>query len=211
MDDQISLPGFGGAKPPFKPEVVSRRGRSATHYSLFLAIVPQSVDAQRLGPLATALRRQHDLGGKQLQPEHLHITLHEFKDFDRTFAQEVVDAAVAAAASVVCPPLPIVFDRACSFNNLRSEKSAFVLRCDAPSDLRVAKLRQALSVVLRGAGLDPKPSSTPHMTMLYDQRIIPEHPIEPIRWTATRFALILSHVGVGHHQWIGCWDLVDRP
>lgn len=116
---------------------------------------------------------------------------------------------MTAAAGVVCPLLPVVFDRACSFNNRGSDKSAFVLRCDAPSDSAVARLRQALRVALGGVGLDPKPSRTPHMTMRYDQRAISEHPIEPICWIARRFALILSHVGLEYHQWIGCWNLSD--
>jgi 2'-5' RNA ligase len=43
--------------------------------------------------------------------------------------------------------------------------------------------------------------------MLYDRKLVAEHPIQPIRWTATRFALILSHAGLGHHQWIKEWNL----
>ncbi len=114
----------------------------------------------------------------------------------------------AAADGIACPPLPIVFDRACSFRNLADpDNNAFVLRCDARSDATVARLRQTLALALRRSGLHPKPSSTPHMTMLYDQQVIPEHPIEPICWTATRFALILSHRGLRHHEWLGHWQL----
>lgn len=46
----------------------------------------------------------------------------------------------------------------------------------------------------------PEPSRTPHMTLLYDSQAIAEVRIEPICWKATRFALILSLVGLGHHQ-----------
>jgi hypothetical protein len=28
---------------------------------------------------------------------------------------------------------------------------------------------------------------------------------------ASRLPLILSHVGLGHHQWIEQWALADRP
>ncbi len=45
------------------------------------------------------------------------------------------------------------------------------------------------------------------MTMLYDPLVILEHSVEPIGWTATRFALILSHHGLGHHEWLGQWQL----
>ena len=49
------------------------------------------------------------------------------------------------------------------------------------------------------------------MTLMYDDKHhSAEHPIEPIHWTATHFALILSHVGLGHHQRIAEWALTDR-
>ena len=78
------------------------------------------------------------------------------------------------------------------------------------SDAAVARLRQSLAVALRNAGLQSEPSRTPHMTMLYDRRHIAEHAIEPIPWTATRFALIVSHVGLAHHQLIDQWVLAGR-
>lgn len=45
------------------------------------------------------------------------------------------------------------------------------------------------------------------MTMLYDNRVIEEHALEPIRWTATEFVLVLSHLGKTHHQWLARWPL----
>jgi 2'-5' RNA ligase len=46
------------------------------------------------------------------------------------------------------------------------------------------------------------------MTMMYGvRRAVPEQTIEPIAWTADRFALVLSHVGATHHQWIRQWPL----
>lgn len=72
----------------------------------------------------------------------------------------------------------------------------------------MAKLQQALSLALRRAGLlQANPTNTPNMTMLYDQRVVPAHAIQPLRWKATRFALILSHQGRTHHEWIAQWQL----
>jgi 2'-5' RNA ligase len=85
------------------------------------------------------------------------------------------------------------------------------LRCNPDGDAAIARLRQSLAVALRRTGLHPDASRTPHMTMLYDPRHVAQHAIEPICWTATRFALILSHVGLGHHQWVAEWPLDTRP
>ena len=207
MPEQLSLPGLDATAPPFRPDAVPTRGGRLQGYTLFLAIVPQSEDADRLARAAADLRNQHELDGTPLSPGRLHITLHAIAGFIDTIPQAVVDAAIAASAGVVCPPLPIVFDHVLSF----TDNNAFVLRCNPGSDTAIARLRQSLALALRRAGLRPEPSRTPHMTMLYDPHHITQHAIEPICWTATRFALILSHVGIGHHQWIAQWALADPP
>lgn len=207
MPKQMSLPGLVAAVPPFKPDVVRSRGAGPRRYTLLLAIFPKSEDAHRLARFATGLRDQHGLDGTALSPERLHITLHAVAGFIDVIPQDVVDAAIAASASVACPQIPITFDRALSF----PDSDAFVLLCDPHSDRALTRLRQSLALALRRAGLDPQPSRTPHMSLLYDTRHITEHAIEPVCWTATRFALILSHVGVGHHQWIAQWTLTTGP
>lgn len=207
MPEQLSLPGLDATAPPFRPDAIPNRGGKLQGYTLFLAIFPRSEDAHRLARAAADLRSQHELDGKRLPPGRLHITLHAIAGVIDTIPQAVVDAAIAASSRVVCPPLPIVFDHVLSF----TDSNAFVLRCDPGSDAAIARLRQSLALALRRAGLHPEPSGTPHMTMLYDPHHISQHAIEPICWTATRFALILSHVGIGHHQWIAQWALADLP
>jgi RNA 2',3'-cyclic 3'-phosphodiesterase len=170
-----------------------------------LAIFPRFEDARRLARAAADLHSQHDLDGPLLSPGRLHITLHAIAGLSDNMPQAVVDAAIAASSRVVSPSLPIVFDHVLSF----TDSNAFVLRCNPGSDAAIARLRQSLALALRRAGLHPEPSDTPHMTMLYDPRHISQHAIELICWTATGFALILSHVGIHHHQWISRWGLAD--
>jgi RNA 2',3'-cyclic 3'-phosphodiesterase len=71
----------------------------------------------------------------------------------------------------------------------------------------VSQLGQALGLALKRAGLLSQPSGKPHMTMLYDERVIAEHAIEPIRWTASEFVLVLSHLGKTRHDWLARWPL----
>lgn len=158
-----------------------------------------------LRTLLTARAIGTDCSVRGSSPERLHVTLHDIAHFRYTLPQTVIDATKAAAASVSCPPLPLVYDRALSF----SHNNAFVLRCDRKSDVAVARLRNPLKTALQHAGLHPEPSGTPHMTLLYDARHIAEHSITPISWVATRFALIVSHVGLTHHQWLAEWPLAD--
>ena len=207
MPKQLSLPGLDETAAPFRPDLIPSRGGKLKGYTLFLAIFPNPEDAHRLARVAADLHSQHALHGTPLAPGRLHITLHTIAGFIDTIPQATVDAAIAAATHVVCRRLPIVFDHVLSF----TDSNAFVMRCNPDSDAAVARLRQSLALPLRRAGLRPEPSGTPHMTLLYDPHHITQHAIEPICWTATRFALILSHVGIGHHQWIAEWTLGDHP
>lgn len=205
MTGQSSLPGL--ALPPawFEPAVIRPGYGGPRAYKLFLAIFPDADVLRSLAPITADLCEQSGLDTKRVvRPDRLHITLHTIGDYIDQIPLEEVDASLAAANGVVCPPLPIVFDHALSFHR----SNAYVLRCDARSDATIARLRRPLTRSLKNVGLKPTPSETPHMTMQYSaNRIVAEHPIPPVAWTATRFALILSHVGLTHHQWISQWSL----
>ncbi|TAK82644.1 MAG: hypothetical protein EPO09_21520 [Aquabacterium sp.] len=206
MPQQLSLPGLQAwpecfdLDPPAQPGMPQR-------YKLFFGLFLPQDQAQRLADGVDALRLQHGLIGEPIALARLHITLHVVTDLHHTIPLAMVEAARAAARTVDCPPLHIVFDQALSFQ----PNQAFVLRCDACSDAAIARLRQTLTLALRRVGLRTAPSRTPHMTLLYNARSIPTQHIEPpLRWTAHEFALVLSHTGRTHHQWIDRWPLVDH-
>lgn len=210
MLNQLDLHGSGdGASPElFQPEQIPHGNGELFGYNLFLAIVPDEADSQRIGLAGADLRTQDGLRGRHLQDRHLLMTLHAVAGYRRDIPLQDIEAAKAAAASVRCARFNIRFDRVGSFSNRGNpQNNAFVLRCDTSSETSIGLLRQQLAVALRRSGLRPKPTATPHMPLLYDRKVAPEHAIEPIQMTATRFALILSHVGLGHHQWLGEWRL----
>ncbi|MCM5678220.1 hypothetical protein M8A51_01600 [Schlegelella sp. S2-27] len=206
LPPQGSLPGFDTPSDLFDLDGADEVRGHRKGYLLFFAIFPDAADAHRIAAAASDMRIGHGLNGSLLLPERLHLTLHAVASFSTLVPRFIVDAACAAARSVACAPLSVTFDRAMSF----AGSKAFVLRSDAASDQGIAYLRHSLTVALRRAGLRPRASHTPHMTLLYDTRRIPEHGIEPMRWTATRYALILSHVGATHHQWVDQWPLDGR-
>jgi RNA 2',3'-cyclic 3'-phosphodiesterase len=49
--------------------------------------------------------------------------------------------------------------------------------------------------------------STPHVTLLYDKRVIDEQPIEPISWTVREFVLVRSLHGQSRHIDVARWQL----
>ena len=192
----------------FQPDAVPDPSGKLSGYNLFLAIFPPPEVAHHVGMLGADLLSRFGMRGQRLQEHHLHMTLHAVAWYDQQIPLQEIEAAKAASAGVRCPPFPITFDRAGSFHNRGNPgNNAFVLRCDARSEASIARLRQQLAVALRRSGLRPKPTATPHMTLLYDRTIVEEQPIEAVQWTALRFALVLSHVGLGHHQRLGEWQL----
>ncbi len=187
----------------FELDHVPAGPRQLTGYKLFLALFPNMDDVPRLERLAAGLRLDQGLEGNCLAPDRLHVTLQTIANFPDAVPQIYVDAARAAAARVDGPPIPVVFDHVMSY----AQSEAFVLRCNAESDVRIAALRQSMHTALRRAGLRPHQTRQPHMTLLYDRNLIAQRPIEPFQWTATRVVFVISHVGLHHHQWVAQWAL----
>lgn len=181
----------------------------ARRLSLFLALCPPTDLGSALVVQAEALRVRHGLKGKPLTADLLHVSLHALGDFFGAVPQTHVEAASAAMAHVAHRPLHLCFDRALSFAG-QARTSPYVLRCHPESDAAIAELRQHLALALKRFALSPQPSRTPHLTLLYDEHRVAEHAIEPIAWTATDFALVLSHVGRTRHECLARWPLTGE-
>jgi RNA 2',3'-cyclic 3'-phosphodiesterase len=192
MPEQLLLPGI---EVPARPTD-----------RLFFALQPDAETAQRVAALAQTLREQQGLKGKPLKTQHFHVTLHFLGDH-LELPEAVVRAACEAAACVAQPPFQMVFDRVASFHNKR-RLQPLVLRCgDEPSP--VMALRQTLADALKQVGLARLVDTrfTPHLTLLYDARLVPSQAIEPIAWTASEFVLIHSLIGKTRHIPLGRWPL----
>ena len=190
--DQSDL--FGSDEPA--PQPAAEAGRQ----SLFYALIPPPAVTEQVVALTAELRARHGLKGKPLLPQHLHVTLVSAADLPDGMPPEYIEAAQAAAASMRHPPLDVVFDRALSFPN-----GAFVL--SGAGSAGVHSYARLLRESLKRFGLKPEPASAPHMTLLYGRQRVDEHAIEPVRWTAASFSLVLSHVGKKQHDPLGAWPL----
>jgi RNA 2',3'-cyclic 3'-phosphodiesterase len=172
--------------------VARAKQRQAATDRLFLAIVPPPDVAQQIADLARRLRVGHDLTGKPLDAEHFHVTLCHVGD-GIGLPPEVVATTMERAAGVAMPSFKVAFDRVMSFNN-----GAFVLRGD-DSVIGLEVLQQRLS-----DALDSRPGLarryTPHLTLLRDSHIVPEHDIEPIEWTVKDVVFVHSLLGKTTHR-----------
>jgi 2'-5' RNA ligase len=149
---------------------------------------------------------RHRFRGRVQPAQLLHVSLAHVGHFTDV-PDDIVIAARTAGSSVQCAPFEVCFDRAVGFNNPRG--SPVVLRC-SHGDSGFARLMRGIAMAMPGAGLRTKAliGSTPHVTLVYDGRAIPETLLrEPVRWTVREFVLVRSLYGRGRHVHLGRWAL----
>jgi len=173
---------------------------------LFFAIYPNSSTATEIAHLAQRLRKDHALKGNQLASDRFHVTLHHLGDHEG-LPPSLVAAAQEAAAAISESSFEVTFDTVMSFST-RTRKRPFVLR-GGKGVVALIAFQQAVGMAMRKAGLGRWVDTqfTPHMTLLYDERVVGNQIIEPVSWTVHEFVLVHSLLGRTQHIPLGRWPL----
>lgn len=189
MDDQLSLPRLS-AQPTDR---------------LFFAIFPPAEVAKRIEKIQRGLRAKHQLSGRLIAVDRLHVTLCHLGDYAGPPA-DVLRKAGEAADRLAAPPFEVMFDRAGSFSG-RPRNRPLVLG-GGEGVAGVEALQRALHEAMKRSGLGgwARPY-TPHMTLLYDHRGVAVQAIEPVRWAVTEVTLVHSLLGRTQHVHLGRWAL----
>ncbi len=160
---------------------------------LFFAIFPDAGTAARIAQLRQELRLELGLQGKPLASERLHATLHPVGDY-AGLPQDIVVRAGDVASTVAMPPFTVAFDGAESFRG-RPGHRPFVLR-GGDGVVGLMMLQQRLGLAMAGAGLGRyAPHYTPHVTLLYGDRLVADRPIDTVSWAVREFVLVHSLLG----------------
>jgi RNA 2',3'-cyclic 3'-phosphodiesterase len=185
LEQQLSLPGLAPS-----PELDF----------LFFALLPSAEDALQIVSLRERLLVERGLTGQSIIAERFHLSLHTVGAW-HGLSRAAVTAAKEVGASFSKPRFEIVFDRAMSFAGNR----AFVLR--AKSEAPFTSFHHALGIEMKKAGIGRSVTSrfTPHMTLLYGDRMVTERSIEPIHWTVREFVLVQSLRGRGRSRHTFLW------
>jgi 2'-5' RNA ligase len=170
---------------------------------LFFGLFPDAAAALQLKRTAQQLGIRHRLGGRLIATERFHVSLLGFGEH-AGLPQSLVAKLVDAAMTISMPSFDVTFDRAISF--LGSPRP--LVLCGDRGIAELAAFQRALCSAVRKIGLARvKPRYTPHVTLLYDERGIDEHAIEPIGWTVHEFALVHSLRGRSRYFALGRWPL----
>jgi 2'-5' RNA ligase len=79
--------------------------------------------------------------------------------------------------------------------------------CGADGVERLIEFRDELAGQMRRAGFRVPRSYTPHMTLLWGDRCVGDHPMPPVGWMVRDFVLIRSLIGQSRHVELGRWCL----
>jgi len=174
---------------------------------VFFALVPPRESCPAIIELAKRCRADLGLRGAVFAPGRFHVSLHGFGPYSG-LPGDVVAMARTAAASISASVFDVVFDRVVSFWTKRPRRP-FVLRAGGDV-VALSAFHRTLGLALTRSGLSRVNSHfTPHMTLLYDRVLVPEHEIETMRWTVREFVLIHSLQGQTRYIELGRWPLQD--
>jgi 2'-5' RNA ligase len=155
---------------------------------LFLAAVPDARTAATIHHRAGILRRAHNLEGRLINANCLHVSLF----FLGGLPEQSLHKACEAAANVRMKPFEVWFDRTVSFLGKPGNRPFVLFGEDGLREL--TSFRRAIAAAMTREGLRRRANTnfTPHVTLLYGSRDVEEHPIEPIGWTVSELVLIYS-------------------
>jgi 2'-5' RNA ligase len=174
--------------------------------NVFFVVKPDrgaTAKAERTGQL---FRTAHGLTGDPIKPENLHVSILGLGRYPALRDKEV-EAACEAVSSLTAQPVDVTFDRAMSFSSSHHSRPLVLVGADGMRELRA--LRQSLIMEMKRAlhGFTTRASFEPHITLLYDRRVVPEEAVDPVRWTVCELVLIHSLHGLSQHVSLGRWRL----
>ncbi len=201
MADQFSL--FGDPRCA-EPKVHLDPPESGRSCALFFAVQPEPEDAERISQRAAAQRKSLDLDEAHLVDAHrLHVSLHSLGSF-KAVPDALLARALDVASRLQAAPFEVCFDQLLSYRNGRIKP--LVLQSVAPV-FALQAVHQQLGMALADAGLTFSRQFNAHMTLSRHPSLVPAQVLEPLHWTARRFVLIWSHMGLTRYELAGEWLL----
>ena len=197
MLEQLAFDGFG-ARSPVR--------RSAERQPVFFAVRPDAKATDQIERLVQQLRDHHGLREPPIAPERLHVSLQFLGNYSGA-PQGMIAVANEIFLSISMPPFEMTFDRAATFRN-NSPRRPVVLY-PAVGNAAVTALDDALgaAMIKRGVRASPALHRTPHLTLVYDERVVPDQAVDVIGWRVGEVVLIHSVHGQSRHVDLARWTL----
>jgi RNA 2',3'-cyclic 3'-phosphodiesterase len=180
---------------------------SALFYRLLFFLRPPIDIAEEIVECWAREWRKFGLFGEVVPAHRLHFTVAHVKDF---VAYPVVEIAKALKAgerfALSASPIELVLERLFSLG-IDDNRPAVLGGWRGVAGVNATK--RSLLPILRDVGLEyaRELKSAAHMTLQYENRLIIDQRIDPIRWRCCDLFLINSLVGLKQHDVLGQWSL----
>lgn len=174
---------------------------------LFFALMLAPPAAEAAVEVLVSSRDEHDLRGRPVRKDRLHVTLIHVGDYMGMPPQSTIDALRRAADGLTPVGFGVLFDRVSSFSGAPGRHPHVLLGDKGLETLREFRDDLLKSVVRQGVKPLSRTDFTPHVTLSYADRRLPERPIRPIAWRPEEFVLIHSEVGRSTYHTLGRWPL----
>lgn len=177
-------------------------------HNLFFAVMAPPCAHPFLAEKSAQFRGRYAMRGAPITPDRWHISLqHVFRG--PHLPPEVIKSSTIIGKALRFEQFELKLDRVMSYQNRRRQKP-FVICTQQPSIHinRLARLMGEAFAVLSGGPQRAAGKISPHITLVWDRKIIPPQAIDPITIPVTEIALVHSHVGHSRYEFLGRWELV---
>lgn len=174
---------------------------------LFLGLMLPPGQAGSASKVLEEARVDHGLRGSPIRPDRLHITLIHVGDYADSLPRGVAADIRTAMDGLSEAAVDLTFDRAASFAGAPGKHPYVLLGGEGVEALGAFRNRLFRVLLRAGVRTLSRESFTPHVTLAYGDRQLPERAIEPVGWRAVEFLLIHSEVGRSTYHTLGRWPL----
>lgn len=176
---------------------------------LFLGLMLPSEAAAAATRVLADARGQYGLKGSAIRPDRLHVTLIHVGDYAGSLPQSVITNIRTAAEGLSETVFDVTFDRAASFAGAPGKHPCVLLGGDGLEALRALRDRLFRALLRVGVRTLSREAFTPHVTLAYGDRQLPEWTVDPVSWRPAEVLLLHSEVGRSTYHALGRWPLRD--
>lgn len=174
---------------------------------LFVGLMLPPDQAGAASKVLEEARLDHGLRGSPIRSDRLHITLIHVGDYENSLPRSVITDTLNAMDGLSEAAFDVTFDRAASFAGAPGKHPYVLLGGEGVEALDAFRRRLFRALLRAGVRTLSREAFTPHVTLTYGDRQLPERIIEPVGWRAADFLLIHSEVGRSIYHTLGRWPL----
>lgn len=173
-------------------------------------MVPGPV-AEIIGSTFDRFREMYPFRKDRIANDRLHMSLASMHAGHR-LPDRVIDTSLRIGDAIQFAGFDIALDRALSFHN-RSARNPFVIAASTSASCAVNQLARQIrqsAAQMTGCRVNQGGTITPHVSVVWDRLLVPEHAIEPIKLPGREVALVHSYIGQSRYEILRRWPLPGK-